>query len=394
MRTALIAALKRTDTGDLRAFQTLSGRSVIAWQYDLLRKLECDRLICLCEAATPEILEIQHLAEADGVQFHAIRGPLQLVGLITADQDLLMILDGLVIEPYLAQSFLSKGRVVATLPASSSQASEFPADFERIDATRAWAGLAVLRGSVVERLAELPADGDTMSLLLRLALQSGVKDMPLDIEAVNEGEWLLASDADELEKRQIALVARGAEVAPWTGPGRALAGLIVQKLAPKGLEQGPLLLAIVGIAASAAMVGASWVELSVFGLLLGAVGAFTLAMSRAGTRLRSSIFGTSKKEKSSRILNALQDILAVTALMIPALTPAIDPAEAALPVLAIGLARLSSTVNSTAIAGFWADRTTHLIAFAVCAIIGQLPLGIAVFAALALAQCILRFRAY
>ena len=394
MRTALLAAQKRTETGELRAFQLLGGRNVLTWQYDLLRAFGCERIVCLCEASRPEIIELQHTAENDGVHFHAIKGSLQLVGLITADENVIMLRDGLVAEADLFNTVAQSGRLIASLPADSAPARDFPQDFERIDANRAWAGLAIFRGNLAERLADLPADSDTMSLLLRLALQAGVRDAPIDPHAVADGRWLLATDPNELEKRQAALITRSNEAAPWTGPGRAFANFIVQKLAPSGMERGPVVSGALGTTAMLAMFGAFWLEQAALGLSLGAIGSFALAISRAGSRLKASLFGKPFSERKSRGLNAGRDVVTVGALALPALTPALNPTEVILPALAIGLARLASLNDSSAISVFWADRTTHLLLLAVCAIFGQLPLGIAVFAALALAQCIVRFRAY
>ncbi|MFN9497765.1 MAG: hypothetical protein ACK57E_04770, partial [Erythrobacteraceae bacterium] len=74
MRTALIAALKRTDNGALRAGLPLAGRSVLARQVDLLRALGCDKILCLCKNADGEVLRAQQAVEAAGGTFQALRG--------------------------------------------------------------------------------------------------------------------------------------------------------------------------------------------------------------------------------------------------------------------------------------------------------------------------------
>ncbi len=392
MRTAILAALKRTEAGEIRAFLPLGGRTVLAWQFDVVRSLGCERVICLCEAPGPDILQLQHEAEAAGVQFHAVRGPLQVVGLVTADQDLVMLLDGLVIAPDLAAKLSEGGRMIASLPAASSLASDYPSDFERIDATRAWAGLAIIRGSLAAKLADLPADSDTMSLLLRLGLQSGGKDVPLANEHLTSGELLLAADGEGLVKRQETLIARSAERISWLGPARALAATIVRQIAPRGLDQGPMIATSIGIGALLGMVAAFWFDQSVTGLSIGAIGTFALAFGRAGARLKSGLYGRVTNARNSRIFSGLQDALVMLGLALPALA-AQSLALAALPILAIGLARLAAILESGPIQAFWADRTAHLMLFAICAIIGQLTLGIAVFALLALAQCTMRSRA-
>ncbi|MEL6878600.1 MAG: hypothetical protein AAGL68_10950, partial [Pseudomonadota bacterium] len=107
----------------------------------------------------------------------------------------------------------------------------------------------------------------------------------------------------------------------------------------------------------------------------------------------SKLYGLTENDKISPIFSILQDGLIAISLAIPALSPVLSPAQAALPMLGIGLARLATKLENGAIHAFWADRTLHLTLLAICAIFGQLPLGIAVFALLALANCLLRTRA-
>ncbi len=393
MRTALLAALKRTETGDIRAFLPLAGRSLLAWQFDLVLALGCERVICLCDAPGTEILDIQHEAETAGVQFHAIKGPLQLVGLITADQDLVMMLDGLVMEPDGAASLNQQGRMIATIPASSSLAQEHAGDFERIDAGRAWAGLAIVPGRLAEKLADLPGDGETMSMLLRLALQAGEKSVSVDAESLNGGGLLLATDAEGLQKRQIALIERSAQSVPWTGPSQAGAALLAAKTAPAGLERGPRISATIGIASMVTMVGTTWLDHSVGGLFAGAFGALALAFSDAGTRLKSALYGFVEGTKQSSFINSLRDILIAFALCL-GMYSGMETAGPilVLPLLAIGLLHLASATQSAHWRAFWSDRALQLAALGICAIFGQLTAGIAVLALGALAHALLRLQ--
>ena len=106
---------------------------------------------------------------------------MQLVSLFTADQELFVIADGLVVEPDLAEDVLSGRQAVVTIPSPSSLATDYPEDFERIDADRAWAGLARIRGNLVVRLADLPGDGDVTST---------------DISLIHGGELRMTTDGE------------------------------------------------------------------------------------------------------------------------------------------------------------------------------------------------------
>ena len=63
------------------------------------------------------------------------------------------------------------------------------AGFERIDLSRAWAGLLLMPGGMVQRLLELPEDVEAAPALLRIALQWGVPDWRMAEEAIADGTW-------------------------------------------------------------------------------------------------------------------------------------------------------------------------------------------------------------
>ena len=99
MRIGLIAALRHSEDGLLRAGLPLAGRSVIAWQAALLRGLGVERVLCLAETPGGTVLDLQHRLEGEGVQFHALRGPAAIPALVRAEDDLVIIADGLVPDP-------------------------------------------------------------------------------------------------------------------------------------------------------------------------------------------------------------------------------------------------------------------------------------------------------
>ena len=109
--------------------------------------------------------QLQHRAEAAGARFIAIREPRKLSGIVTANDELLVLAPGVLPDEDAVMRHLAKPCVLV-----------FPADpavqrgYERIDLHFAWAGALVVRGTAVEQLAQLPGDVDTPSALLRIAL--------------------------------------------------------------------------------------------------------------------------------------------------------------------------------------------------------------------------------
>lgn len=325
MRTALIAALRRTGSGALRAELPLAGRSVLARQVDLLRAQGCERILCLCERVEGEVLRLQHEVEAAGGAFQALRGFLHLPALVRADDELVILADGLLPDPDLVAALFAEGaprpRFVAALPAESPLVAAHPDDFERIDARYHWAGLLAMRGAPVQHLADFPPDADAVSLLLRLALQAGTPSRPLpDASPVPRG-WLLATGEAALAAQEEALIIRAAGEPHWRRPSQAAARLVARGLGAKGLERGPAL-ALLGTG----LLFVSAVATSAFGapaaaLALATGGALGAALAEALGRVQRHLLGERPSPRTAALAAAAADILAAFILLL-ALSPA------------------------------------------------------------------------
>lgn len=394
MRTALLSALERGDDAASRAAMKLAGRSVLAWQGAWVHSIGCERVICLISAVNDDVLALQRMVEEGGAEFHAIRSAIQLGALVRADDELVMLLDGLVADPELLDAAaLENGELrkfVATIPATHPMAQAHPQSFERIDRERSWAGLAVMRAAPVQQLADLPADSAAIPLLLRLALQAHTACRPLDTEAIGEDAWLLATSSDVLDKREEAMIERALPDAPWSAPGLALARETVRRSAPRWLENGPLvtgcaalLLCLAGAVLCAMGLGAP-------GLGISAVGAWLGALSRAQGSLASSLPGRHERAFSGLLLSRSIDGLAAAALMLAVGTGQANAATASLGLFAIGLARLASRSAGPLGRAFWQDRALHLAAFALAAALGLAGETLALFGLAALAQLLVR----
>ena len=404
MRTAFISAVKRTDRGDLRAHAMMAGRSVLGWQVDCARSLGCERIICLCDGATSEVLAQQSLVEASGAEFHAIRGNLQLASLVRADDELVMLLDGLLPDPDALKSLafsdgaLAKG--IATIPASHALAEAYPDDFERIDRDRHWAGFAAMRASQVHKLADLPPDSDPMSLLIRLGLQSRVECREVEQSALENKRWLLATSQEGLIEREQALVSSNAAVSPLSAPLNAAADGIVRQIAPRWIEKGGSVCAIAGLALVAMGLAVSGYGYGAAGLALAALGAFSGGLSAAWSRLRAALwFSEARSKRDNQVAMAI-DLFCAIALTLAQTSSGASLPAAALGILAIGLARLAGmgspqatgTGAGTVLGAFWCDRALHMAGFAIAASTGVLAEVLALFSLGALLQLMLRPR--
>ena len=328
------------------------------------------------------------------MEFHAIRSNLHLVSLVRAGDELVMMLDGLLPARDAVLNFagpadtMSKG--IATIAAHHVFSESNSDDFERIDRDRNWAGLAIMRAGQVQKLADLPPDGDAMSMLLRLALQAKVECRDLGSETLDGQRWLLAGRAETLAKRERALVTASASIPAWTGPGRALAATIVKGIAPLWLDVGPEASAVLTsffMIAGLALTGFGY---GAVGLGAAGLGAFFGAASVAWAELRERLWSSKFSSPFHRYVPLGIDIAAIISLILAYGWYAIPVTQLALPILALGLARLAARDRKEISADFWKDRFLHLTGFAIASATGFLGEALAVFALAALVQVTLR----
>jgi hypothetical protein len=394
MRIGLIAALEPTQAGGLRAELPLAGRSVLGWQVALLQSLGAERVLCLCASTGGEVLRLQHMVEAGGAAFHALNGFAALPALVRAEDDLIILRDGLVPDPALVQSLIGDGpaprRMIAAIPADHPLAAAYPQDFERIDAARNWAGLLVMRGAAVQQLADFPADADAVSVLLRLALQAGTPCRELSSDELTPESWLLADGAVAVGQHQQALIAAAAPRGDWRAPLTALAAAMVRGLAPRGLTHGAQIGAGLGLAALLGAVFAAGLGWASGGIASAAAGAFAARVSAAYAALSARLARRADTRAAHPALGLAVDALAALTLWF-ALAPWPDwtPLAVCGPLM-IGLARLAARGSGGAFTVLADDRASLLLLLAIAAAFGLLPEATALVALALLAALLLR----
>jgi hypothetical protein len=393
MRIGLISALRRSEDGTLRAELMLAGRSVLVWQVALLQSLGVERVLCLTGGtASAAILPTQHNVEAGGAAFHLLNGFAALPALVRAEDDLVILTDGLVPSIEVLRKLLDREnalqRMVAAIPADHGLAADHPDDFQRIDAARHWAGVLVMRGAAVQHLADFPEDADAIAVLLRLALQAGTPCSDLSLRELAPENWLLATSTESVARHQQALIADSATSADWRAPMVALAARSVHALAPRGLGQGGL---VAGGGAAVLLLGG--VMAAAFGppaagLALAGLGAFAARISLDYSALAARLQRT--EQRGGAVLAAVVDLLAAFALWFAlAPWPEWQPL-AVLGPLIIGLTRLVARGSDTMLAALGSDRATLLLALALAAAFGLLPVMLACLALGLLAALLLR----
>lgn len=235
MRVALLSVLdNQSRPRTLPApFRVVAGARLVERQLDIALAAGCETIACLALTVGREVIELQHRAEAAGARFIVIREPRKLSGMVTAQDELLVMAPGILPEEDAVLRHLARPGVL-TFP-------EDPAvqrGYERIDANFAWAGVLLVRGNALEELAQLPADVDTPSALLRIALQCGARPHPLETRLLDDDIWLRDPSPEQISARERSWVAGHADVAPFTAPGLAVAERMGARLARDTLGSG------------------------------------------------------------------------------------------------------------------------------------------------------------
>lgn len=363
MRLAILSALADpfghagASVGERPAFRRFAGKSVLAHQIDCAAHLGCDRVICLSGALGPDMGAARTYAGRAGVRFDLVDTILRLSGLVTADDEVIVLADGVLPDRAALVRLLSERSGVVAFPAEPALAL----GFEGIDAERAWSGALRMRGAGVARLADLAPDCDLASSLLRIALQSGVRVVELDAAVVADGTWqrrVERQSAAEAEKRWLT---RQVQPASFAAPGLAVADRMGLRWAHDAgggrWARVPHLAALAtGVLASVAGL-ASW---PLVGLILLLMTSFALAVADVFDRVET--LGAPPRESGLAMPAArwLRDGLLVGLL---ALLTAADPGwlRVALPLMMVAMLRLGAAKSRPPLGELYSDRIALLV---------------------------------
>lgn len=239
-----------------RAFLRVGGISLARLQLGVVLALGCERIVCIARGLQPELVELQHVAEINGARFHVVSSPRGLTGLVTANDELIVLADGLLVVPAEAVAQLEAGQGVLVQPIETGQ----PAGFERIDLNHAGAGAMRVPGGLIERLTELPPDCDAVSAIQRIAMQAGLPQRMLAGDLRERGGWRLVRDEAEAQAAEADWFRRHTAAGGTTVPSVEAARLAVRAMGPALMHSGSGGNAIGALALAATLLalGAAW----------------------------------------------------------------------------------------------------------------------------------------
>lgn len=383
LRVALLSLLDYAagEAAVPRAFLKVGAGTVARYQLALALALDCTLVICLARELAPEVVELQRISEQAGTRFHAVTGPRALIPLITASDEVVVISDGLLAAPGSAIPLLEAGNSVLVQPVEIGTA----AGFERMDLNHASAGLMRVPGRLVERLAELEPDVDTISALTRLALQTGVPQRLVPAEAREGVRWSLVrseSEAGAIEPGWIALhnVAAGP-----VSPGSILARFGVRQAGPAMLHAGSggNLPSFAALAVGVIALGMGWLGWTMAALVLSAIGSIGLSYGSMLRRIeRESLCrGPDRWPRDAIFLWLLDAMLVAILVWNPAFPLWVGLMEKAFaPVMLICVLRMLPRVYSAPWIAWAEDRALLALVLAIASGMAKLNIAIPVLA--------------
>ncbi len=258
----------------LRGYLTIGGRSLARHQLGLVLALGCTRIVVVTDALTSEVIALQQATEAAGARFHVITSAHALLPLVTAEDDLIVLGDGLLMQPEAAVPALDAASGVLALPVEAGMA----AGFERIDINHAFAGAMRLPGRVVAGLGDLPPEWNTHAALLRLAVQARVPLRMLPEAVLTNAHWQLVRNEDEAHAAEPVWLRLHTASGHVRSPGEWIVARTVHLAGPALLHAGtrPWVVALGGVVALLLAVGSGWFGWRTPGFALLAL-AWTLA---------------------------------------------------------------------------------------------------------------------
>jgi hypothetical protein len=372
-----------------RSFVRLGGRPLVQHQFDIAMAIGCERLICIVRSLEPEVIALQQRAERAGVLFHTITAPRDLSALIAAQDDVVVIHEGVLADPASASELIEQGPGVLVQPIETGLA----AGFERIDINHASAGMMRIPGRLIDMLVQMPSDCDVPSTLTRVALQAGVPTREVPAAARSGMGWQMITSEDDAHAIEHQWIAHKLGSARLISPGRRLVRLGILGFASSLLHAGNASLAMIAatIAVLALALGAAWFDWAAAGFVMAALAWLCLCSATMLRRLEAPLAaGEVKRETGLAALDWLFD--AVLVLLIHWAAPPVAGTNPllslALPVTLLLLVRLSGKVPAMPGAAIIADRALMCLLLATCAAAGLVEWALALGTA-ALASTIL-----
>ncbi len=232
MRIALISICETCDYAiyQPRALLPIADGTLAHYQIRLAIDAGAQKIIAFVQVVAGQVMRLQEYTEKAGADFVLVRGISEIASHVAAEDDVLVIADGLYAHADVVASVWN-----ADIPNfgvfSAGQDTGQLAGFERIDINHHWAGLAKLKGRDLLALASLPGDWSMESAALRSAVQQQYRRIMIGDKLLSDGDIAVQSGAHTIALAQEKAVFSG-QGARFSRVERNLLDPIAKLLAP------------------------------------------------------------------------------------------------------------------------------------------------------------------
>lgn len=196
MLAGLIFAIEEAEDrpGMLAATLPFGGMTLLEYQVRLLSGAGVEQVMVAVGRMTPALLSAVNRAGRRGANVEVVRSAEEASEKIDPKAHVLVIADGLVTsDPVMERMAAEGGEALLVTDDPNS-----PAAIERLDMRDSWAGIARVTGAQLGEIAQMPADYDFQSALLRVAVQAGAEHVGLT------AGWLRSGHSVELNAQTLA----------------------------------------------------------------------------------------------------------------------------------------------------------------------------------------------
>jgi hypothetical protein len=230
---ALIGAYQEDDSGGLRALLPLAGRTLVEYQARCLAAAGAAPLVVLVERVPPALNEAFDRLRSEGISLIAVSDGGEAASRFEAGSDLILLADGIAPDMGDLERLLEEGgTAILTVPDDEAHSN-----FERIDGSNRWAGLARVDSNMVGATAAMLGDWDLQSTLLRRAIQSGSRLLKSS-DSEGRGPFLASNEAAMVDYERRLLVASRTVREDWVS--RYLLPIVEEFATERLMETGVL----------------------------------------------------------------------------------------------------------------------------------------------------------
>lgn len=202
---ALIGAYQEDDSGGLRALYPLAGRTLVEYQVRCAAAAGASPIVVLVERLPAALNEALDRLRQDGIPVTAVSDGTEAASRFEAGMPVVLVADGLAPD-FAALANIAQYAEPTVLLVPDDEAHR---QFERVDATSRWAGLALVDAATLGSTVAMLGDWDLQSTLLRRTVQGGARRLEA---GQGTGGGLLADRPEDLAgfERHLIVSTRGA----------------------------------------------------------------------------------------------------------------------------------------------------------------------------------------